>query len=241
MPVGGWGPTSYTSPVPPVRRRAGSLVLVAGLEDGDIEYRGAVMVTSPARTVVDCARRLPPHDALAIADAALRSGVALTAVSAALDQAAGRPGVEGARRVLRLANGRRESPFESWSALAFDVHDLAPTLWQATVLDEEGRFLGRSDAWWKEGVIGEADGRTKYRLVALQRSGAVDADGLAAAFDEERARERGMRRTGASIVRWAPRDVLQPVLTERLARHLRREIRVAQTTGRFTGRVLELP
>ena len=50
--------------------------------------------------------------------------------------------------------------------------------WQVTVLDEEGVFLGRADAYWKEGVAGEADGRAKYRLASLERTGAVNAEGL---------------------------------------------------------------
>jgi hypothetical protein len=240
VPVGGWGPTTFTSPVPPARRRAGTRVLVSHLAEHDVEPCGAVLVTSRARTVVDCARALAPHDALAIADAALRAGLPRSQLAAALAAASGRRGVEQARSVLRLADGRRESALESWSAWALSTHGLSPTLWQATLLDSDGVFLGRADAWWAQGVVGEADGRTKYRLAALERSGAVDAEGLAWALDEERAREREMRRAGAAFVRWAPRDVLQPARTRRLALHVQSQLDLASATRMFTGRVLDL-
>jgi hypothetical protein len=176
-----------------------------------------------------------------MADRALRCGdVSAAALSSALHAAAGRRGVTRARQVLALADGKRETPFESWSAWAFRVQGLPLPEWQVTVLDEEGVFLGRADAWWKEGVAGEADGRTKYRLRALERTGAIDAEGLAAALDDERRRERELRRAGVVIVRWEPRDVLQPDRQRRLAAQLRRELDGAQRHPRFTGNVIVL-
>jgi hypothetical protein len=32
--------------------------------------------------------------------------------------------------------------------------------WQVVITDAGGRFIGRIDAWWPEGVAGEADGRS---------------------------------------------------------------------------------
>lgn len=70
-------------------------------------------VTSPVRTVVDCARRLPFCEALAVADSALRSGMVsqheLLLVAGALR---GR-GATAARRVARLASAQAANPFES--------------------------------------------------------------------------------------------------------------------------------
>jgi len=240
VPVGGWGRTTFTSPVPPARTRAGARVLVSHLAEGDVQPHGAILVTSRARTVVDCARALAPHDALAIADAALRGGLLRPQLAVVLHEASGRRGVERARAVLELADGRRETALESWSAWALSTQGVPPTLWQATVLDGEGTFLGRADAWWAQGVAGEADGRTKYRLAALERSGAVDAKGLAWALDDERAREREMRRAGVAFVRWAPRDVLQPVRTRQLALHVQSQLGLATLIPMFTGRVLDL-
>ena len=202
---------------------------------------GTVLVTSPARTLVDCARHLPAQDVLAMADCALRrEDVSPPALASALHESAGRRGIERARQVLALADGRRETPFESWSAWTFAVQKVQPPAWQATVLDDEGVFLGRTDAWWKEGVAGEADGRTKYRLGALERTGAVDAEGLAGTLDDERRRERELRRAGVLIVRWEARDVLQPDRQRRLAVQLGRELDEARRHPRFTGKVLML-
>ena len=176
VPLGGWGPLSFTTTQPPARRAADARVLVAALKDHEMVQHGTVLVTSPARTLVDCARHLPAQDALAMADCALRrEDVSPPALASALHESARRRGIERARQVLALADGRRETPFESWSAWAFAVQGVQPPVWQATVLDDEGVFLGRTVAWWKEGVAGEADGRTKYRLGALERTGAVDA------------------------------------------------------------------
>ncbi|MBA3907589.1 MAG: hypothetical protein H0X35_13025 [Pseudonocardiales bacterium] len=240
-PLGGWGPASFTSGSPPRRHRSGSWINVADLQGDDVRYDGQVAVTAPGRTVVDCARRLPARDALAIADAAMRQGVPRDAVRAALVRQEGWPGIAKARRVLALADGRRETAFESWSAWAFGEQGVRQPLWQATLLDREGVHLGRADALWeKEGVVGEADGRAKYRLKALERRGVVDAEGLAAALDDERRRERDLRAAGAVIVRWEPGDVLTTVRARRLAEQLQRELTEAGRARRFTGRVILL-
>lgn len=70
-------------------------------------------VTTPVRTVVDCARRLPFDEALAIADSALRRG---DVTPEELEWAAlvvRGPGAGAVRRVLRYADGRAANPFES--------------------------------------------------------------------------------------------------------------------------------
>jgi hypothetical protein len=240
-PLDGWGPMSFTAAEPPARRRRDTWIAVCRLDEVETLPMGAVRVTTAVRTVVDCARRLPPVDGLAIADAALhRADVTPSQLLASLRTARGRPGIDRARQVLALADGRRETPFESWSAWAFWVQGLPPPGWQATVLDDEGVFLGRADAWWKEGVAGEADGRAKYRLASLERTGEVNVEGLAGALDDERRRERELRRAGVVIVRWEPRDALQPDRQRRLAAQLRRELDDARSHPRFTGKILWL-
>jgi very-short-patch-repair endonuclease len=75
------------------------------------EVRGRV--TSPVRTVLDCARSLPFREGLAVADSALRRRLVepedLTAAAAALRV----NGARQARRVVALADGRAANPFES--------------------------------------------------------------------------------------------------------------------------------
>jgi very-short-patch-repair endonuclease len=80
-------------------------------------------VTSPLRTVLDCARDLPFDEALAIADSALREGI-VKAVDLERVQLAG-PGSARARRVISAADGRADNPFESvLRAIAIDVPGL---------------------------------------------------------------------------------------------------------------------
>ncbi|PKW26537.1 hypothetical protein [Phycicoccus duodecadis] len=98
----------------------------------------AAGVTSPVRTVLDCARVLPFDEALAVADSALRSGlVSLEGLREAAAATRG-PGATAARRVARHADGRAANPFESvLRALALDVGlELTPQL----VIAEPGLF-----------------------------------------------------------------------------------------------------
>jgi len=108
---------------------------------------------------------------------------------------------------------------ESWSAWAFNENGLAPPLWQVDVRDVGGVLLGRADAWWLEGVAGEADGRAKYRTRALSR-GTGSLEDIEAVLHEERARETSMRRTGVPVVRWGARDVLSVVRARELAGYI---------------------
>lgn len=88
-------------------RRRGVRILWASLEPDDV-WHG---VTTPLRTVVDCARRLPFDEALAIADSALRSGlVTRDDLRWAIVRGAGAGAV---RRVLQHADGRAANAFES--------------------------------------------------------------------------------------------------------------------------------
>jgi very-short-patch-repair endonuclease len=71
-------------------------------------------VTTPARTAADCARCLPPREAVVVIDAALRSGVPLVEVMAHLW---GR-GSGQARAVARRADGRSGASGETCARLA---------------------------------------------------------------------------------------------------------------------------
>jgi hypothetical protein len=236
-PLDGWGSVSFTSSERPGGKSSEAIVRVAPLSDPDLVAMGRILVTSAARTVIDCARTLPPRDALAIADAALHHQLCtLAELAEVCRRVHGWPGAPKARTILGLADGRRETALESWSAWSFSEHEVPAPMWQATLCDDVGAFLGRTDGWWKEGVAGEADGREKYGLAALERGG-VDAEGLAAALDDERRREDRLRRAGVLVVRWTAGDVLDPGRSRRLATDLRAAI---EHGGRFAGRVMFL-
>ncbi len=98
-------------------------ILTSRLADDEV----VAGVTSPVRTVVDCARHLPFDEALAIADSALRSrSVRLRDLhkTAGTVRGPGRPRVV---RVLTAASGKAANPFESvLRAIALDVPGLTP-------------------------------------------------------------------------------------------------------------------
>lgn len=237
-PRGGWGEPVLLTTTGPHRARNGCRIVVTPLADDEVVAHRGALVTSPVRTVTDCLRTLPPPDALAVADAAARLLVPAATVVAAVDALVGWPGVVQGRRLASLADGRRESVLESWSALAFDEHGVPMPLWQVDVEDDAG-FVGRGDGWWDCGVVGESDGKAKYRLRAAERGG-LDAERLAEVLDEERRREERMRRAGLSVVRWGAKDVLGRSRAADLAAHLRSEL--AARTGRtFTARVVPHP
>ncbi|QIM22783.1 type IV toxin-antitoxin system AbiEi family antitoxin domain-containing protein [Phycicoccus sp. HDW14] len=98
----------------------------------------AAGVTSPVRTVLDCARVLPFDEALAVADSALRAGAVSAEVLRAAAASTRGPGATAARRVARHADGRAANPFESvLRALTLEVGlVLTPQL----VIAEPGLF-----------------------------------------------------------------------------------------------------
>ena len=81
----------------------------ADLADDEVENG----VTRPARTVVDCARKLPFDEALAVADSALRSGMVSHEELLLVAEALRGRGASAARRVARLASAQAANPFES--------------------------------------------------------------------------------------------------------------------------------
>lgn len=70
-------------------------------------------VTSPVRTVVDCARRLPFAESLGIADGFLRRGLVGAHELRQVAEAARGPGRARLLRVADAADGRSANPFES--------------------------------------------------------------------------------------------------------------------------------
>lgn len=70
-------------------------------------------ITSPLRTVLDCALKLPFDQALAVADSALRSGDVDRRELAHAARALRGTGSSRARHVAAVADGRAANPFES--------------------------------------------------------------------------------------------------------------------------------
>lgn len=103
-------------------------------------------VTSPARTLVDCAILLPFDEALAVADSALRAGLGAQDRQALKRLRRALP-VQHRRRVERVlaaADGASANPFESvLRAIALDVPWL--TVRTQVRIDDEQGWIGRVD------------------------------------------------------------------------------------------------
>lgn len=120
-------------------------------------------VTSPLRTVLDCARHLPLPEALAVADSALRArAVESVELLEIADRLRG-PGSKDARRVLRHADERAANAFESvlrghliQAGMASFVPQLvihAPgLLFVADLGDEEARVALEADGYAVHGT-----------------------------------------------------------------------------------------
>ena len=192
-------------------------VLRCGLPARQVLIRDGVHVTCLARTAVDCFRSLPLADALAIADVAVRRGVTVGELVDVRKGQARWPGIRSARRGIGLVDGRRESPLESGSVARLDGLGLPHPIPQVEVYDELGELLGRVDLLWRSlRVVGEADGRGKFRGdFDGDRSERAVADRLIAAED----RAGRLREVGLGVVRWGSPALRRPDL---LAARIRR-------------------
>lgn len=178
-------------------RRSGRLTREALLPAGDVwSLRSGLRVTSPLRTVLDCAREWDRPWGLAIADAALRHGTVKPEELRAA--AAERAGIPGGRRALWVAEHARrlaESPLESVVRaliLLAGFPEPALQVWLNTrqgnarvdLLDERHR------------LVIEADGRVKYQ----------HPDDLWA----EKRREDAIRELGYAVIRFTMPDAADP-------------------------------
>ncbi|MFI7585778.1 type IV toxin-antitoxin system AbiEi family antitoxin domain-containing protein [Spongisporangium articulatum] len=239
-PLGGRPTPTFTGGDGPVRLRTGAHVLVAPLPAVDrTTTADGFAITTPERTVADCLRVSPPADGLAIADAALRRGIRREGLLQVLDRQKGWPGIVLARRLAQLADPRRETPLESWSAWTFDQGAVPRPIWQAEIYGWDGEFCGRVDCWWQAGLVGEADGRAKYLLAAAERGGA-DAKRLGQVLDLERRREQKIRWTRADVVRWGPWQVRGHASGE-LASEVIGRLAEASLARRFRGTIVVPP
>jgi len=103
--------------------RHGVRVSWRGLRPGDVVDG---VVTSPLRTVIDCALTLPFDEALVVADSALRAGDVLASELADAAEALRGAGRQTVIRVAREASPLAANPFESvLRAISLDVPGLS--------------------------------------------------------------------------------------------------------------------
>ena len=152
--------------VPP--RGTGSLraahLYRASLPDEHITQVAGVPVTTVARTLVDVGRDLAHVAAVAAIDAALHANlVDESDIADVLLRCWNWPGIGRAQHAMRASDRRADSPLESVSRLVIARLGLPHPEPQVTILDQHLRIVAQADFYWDEfGVIGEADGRSKY-------------------------------------------------------------------------------
>lgn len=157
-----------------------------------------VPVTTVARTIADLARSTEFASALAAADHALRQGMVTPEELAA--QSADIAGKRDARRVARVVEHAcplAESVGESLSRARMIEWGLPAPVLQKEFHDADG-LIGRVDFWW-EGfdVVGEFDGRLKYRAGFAGEPRAAEQ-----IVWDEKCREDRLRGRAHDVVRW---------------------------------------
>jgi len=164
----------------------------AALPGGQLTKVDGLLVTAPARTVLDLARGARFEAGLIAAESALNKGLTtLTELREILDYCVDWPGSRDASRIVSFASRYSESPGESVARIAFDGLGLPAPSQQVEIYDRWG-FIARCDFCWKEHrTVCEFDGRGKY------------AD-LKVLYDEKK-REDRLREAGVEVFRidWA--------------------------------------
>lgn len=183
-----------------------------GFDRREIVELEGLLVTSPAQTVVDLARRLPFLDGVVATDSALGTAFGrrrLTTpdeILARLEAGGRGRGMARARAVVAAADGRAESPPETLSrvgsvGLGFPRPDI-----QREFVTASG--LRRVDQWWAEfGHVGECDGAAKYTDAEMLR-GRDPVEVLRA--EKVRDRELLALPEVRRITHWDPADLYPP-------------------------------
>ncbi|MDZ7576879.1 MAG: hypothetical protein U0904_01670 [Candidatus Nanopelagicales bacterium] len=177
------------------------------------EFDG-IALTSPSRTVVDCATQLPVESAVVIGDAALNRGLCtMEELQARLSDSVRCKGAAHARRVLELLDARCESPGES--RLRLQIQCLGYAVESQVEVVHDGSFVARADFRISgTRVLVEFDGRTKY---------ASDPE---KAHWEEKKRHDRIISAGYEVVRVVWSDLTRAQYLDRLIREAVRRSRI---------------
>jgi hypothetical protein len=143
-----------------LRSRDGIVVHRLSLRPDEVCCRNDWLVTTPARTALDCARWLTLVEATVVVDALLHCR--LTSVQALIEMATDHRGERGSaalHRCVGIADGRAESPMETRQRLILVLGGLPVPEAQFEVFDTRGKFVARLDlAYVAQRVAVEFDG-----------------------------------------------------------------------------------
>ena len=119
-----------------------------------------------------------------------------------------RHGIGDVRTMLDMADGRSESPGESWARVLFRGLGLPEPALQAEIRDEDGWLVGRVDFLFAaQRTIVEFDGLLKYGEATART-----------ALMAEKRREDRLTSLGYAVVRLTWSDLSRPVEVDRLIR-----------------------
>ncbi|WP_205529105.1 hypothetical protein [Microbacterium halotolerans] len=167
-------------------------------------------VTAPADTVVNLARCRHPAVARVAADALLRIGDCSPDLLMHTNEARhSKRGRAAARWPLSTATPVPESAFETLSLLAIEWLGFEVPELQVSIRGADGTDY-RVDCFWRSsGIVGEADGRSKYVMNEQPPEHAVW---------EEKLREDALRRNVAGFARWTWHALRYPAKLQEILR-----------------------
>ena len=214
------------------RRRSRDVIVHAAPLPGPVAVVDGLLVTTPARMIVDCARTLTFEQAVVIGDAAVRKfGVTQAELDRELDRARTRKGIAAARRAVAFLDGHSESVGESLSRIALARNNIVGFIPQGEVFSADGEFLGRADFFHESApLLGEFDGDLKY-----------DGPGGRTALRNEKRREDQLRTHGNDMVRWGWSEVHGTALRDRVNLALRRAASLPPRSGWVRQAALPAP
>jgi len=171
---------------------AGATVRRAALGREQIVKRRGLPITSALRTVVDLAGKGPLIEGVVAADMFLHAR--LVTIAKLRSYAAEHPGAKGIarlRRVVDLAEPKAESPMETRLRILLMLAGLPRPEAQVSVSDDQGRFLGRPDLFYR------------VQRLAIEYDGGNHRDRL---VDDNR-RQNGLVGAGLRLLRFTAADV----------------------------------
>jgi GNAT superfamily N-acetyltransferase len=175
---------------------------------------GSLLVTTPARTVIDVAGASSLSGGVMTADAALHRGVPRALLEAAIDLAGPRKSARRIRDAVGFAHPGAESPAESETRVSQFRLGIAPQELQHEVW-HHGRLVARVDTWDETRRIAcEADGDEKYLSTAMAPEGAGRA------VIKEKRREDTLRLEVAGLARFGYAEASNPPLLRPILRRV---------------------
>ncbi|MFD1722066.1 hypothetical protein [Amnibacterium endophyticum] len=167
-----------------------------------MEHRG-LLLTVPARTVVDLASALPFEEGVMAADSLLSRGMDRARLLSAMETAGARRARARIEQVIRFAHPGAESAAESLSRCGLLRLGIEPPLLQYRLLLPDGREVFLDMLFPTTRVGGEVDGAVKL----LDPIIAPDAR---AALQRERRREDAVRLQVEGLARWGWLEAVDP-------------------------------